>query len=122
MPRPDPLALGDHAADGDALSVLLGRKVGERAVDLRAQRRPHLLERVARQEQAERLLLPLVQLLAVVRQRHDRWVAMRRRVLGPTAVEVEERRLAAPRVLLRLLTGGLRARQRVHHPGARARQ
>ena len=77
----DALALGDHAADRDRGPVrilLLVREVGERAVDLRAQRRPHLLERVAREEQPERLLLPLVQLLPVVRQRHDRRV-----VVGP---------------------------------------
>ncbi len=78
LARADALALGDHAADGHPLAVLLVAQLGERAVDLRAQRVAHLLERVAGEEQAERLLLPLVELLALVRQRRHRQVVVGR--------------------------------------------
>ena len=84
--------------------------------------RPHLLQRVRGEEEAERLLLPLVELLAVVGGGRHGWVLLAERI-GPAACDrlgvVEDRPLAELRVLLRLRAGALRLRQDPEHSGTR---
>ena len=112
--RADLLGLRDDPADRHPVAVLALGELGERAVDLRAQRLAHLLERVRGDEQADRLLLDgqqlgLVELLG--RDRRVRGAANggpRRRRRRRVVAEVEDRALADLRVLLGLLPGALR--------------
>ena len=126
--RADPLGLGDHPADRHPLAVALAHQVCERAIDARAERRAHLLQRVRRQEEPERLLLHRVQVLALVREVGHRRVLAHRpagsgaetRAAGSCRLlEVEDRGLAELGVLLRLRSRGLCMRQHGQHAAAR---
>ena len=95
-------------------------ELGERQIDLAPQLVAHLGERMARQVQAERLLLEREQLAALelgLEQRRMVARATARRLDG--LAEVEDRALAALRVRLRLLAGGER-RLEDHQHRARA--
>ena len=61
----DALRLRDQAADRHPRAVGLGRELGQRAVHARAQQVAHVGERMAGEEDAERLLLHRKQLDAV---------------------------------------------------------
>ncbi len=96
------------------------REVGERAVDPGAQRLAHFGERVRGEVGAERLLLHRQQLGALELGGRDRRAVLGRlagaRLRRLALAEVEDRALAELRVLLRLLAGRLRRRQRLEHP------
>ena len=87
--------------------------LGERAVDALAQQVAHLRERMAGEEDAERLLLHREQLDALEllgRAAAGSAPPRGRREPPPAGVEVEDRALARQRVLLRLRARGLRLR------------
>src|SRR5205807_3955381 len=117
----DPLGVGDHPADRDPVAVAAPGELAQRAVDARVQGGAHLLERMRRDEQADRFLLGRKQLAALELARRDRRMARATErsqlaactTLGAAArssggrrvvTEVENRALTDERVLLGLLT------------------
>ncbi len=117
----DPLGLGDHPAHRHPVAVRRAGELGQRAVDSRVQRGPHLLERMGRDEQAERLLLGGQQLGAVELDAEGSargwvWPVTGRRRIPAAEPEVEDRALADQRVLLGLLPGALGLLEHVSMP------
>ena len=120
--RADPLALGDHAADGDPLAVLLARQLGQRAVDPRPQRGRTSLSGWLERNRPSVSFSHSLSCLRSSGSGRDRQVVVRDGRRRRRRSEVEDRALPAERVLLGLRARGLRLRQHLHHAGARAGQ
>src|SRR6266511_1201536 len=125
--RAHALALADDSAHGDPGAVFLAGHLSQRAVDPFAKRVANLGQRVRGEECPEGLLLEPQQLTLVELVARDRRPlhapppARRRPHTGRWLVaEVEDRALAAPRVLLRLRGTRLRLRQHLEHSLAAA--
>src|SRR5262249_43263985 len=119
--RADPLGLNDDPPHPHEVLIPPFRQRGERTVHARAKRLAQRLQRMRRDEQPDRLLLPGKQLRLLELLRRDRRMdraRQSRRTLcgGHGRLQVEDRALADEGVLLRLLTGGLSFLENREHP------